>query len=117
MSRWAFLCGVVLFGLLVSRQTLPLSAALADSADPPKLEDSTIAALRAVPRSSAELPADPATKLAEEFRMIRKVLREECRIDVDFTINFAAFEEVGLNEEKLLDMSPVADRPLEKGTR
>jgi hypothetical protein len=95
---------------LLTNKGLPVAA------EPPRRETSTIAALRAVPKKWPEIPADPATKLLDVFGMIRKVMREECRSDVDFTINFAAFEEVGLNKEKMLDLSPVADRPLEQGS-
>jgi tetratricopeptide (TPR) repeat protein len=67
----------------------------------------------------AEIPADPKTTLPLILNgLSTKFSRpgENPPFFLTFEINMRAFEADGLNEEKMIDFSPVADRPLRKET-
>src|SRR5262249_41843836 len=83
---------------------------------PVKGEPQGVTALRTEFEEFAELPADPATKLPTILNGLSDRLQKEHKLSVKFTFNLAAFTAENLNEEKMLDLSPVADKPLPKMT-
>jgi hypothetical protein len=78
-------------------------------------EVAQFAALRTIVKEFPEIPADPRTTLLVILNGLSSRLREEFKVEIRFSINMRAFDAEGLiNEEKMLDFSPVSDRPLRK---
>jgi hypothetical protein len=77
-----------------------------------KNEPVPLIALRIVVPEFEEIPADPITKFTNILRSLSQKMDKEYGLDLQFEINMRAFEADGLKEEVVLDLSPVADKPL-----
>lgn len=108
MSRLVILAGV--FGVVLSF----VAAAPAPGKKGTKGEPISLVALRTVVPEFEEMPVDPATKFTDVLQSLTQKMSKDHGLDIHININMRAIEEAGLNEEKILDLAPVAEKALPK---
>jgi hypothetical protein len=116
MFRWLTVSGLFILGVLLAvtqtRHPAPAADAPVKEAPPAKKETSPVVALRTIVKGFPEIQADPKNTLNVILTLITRRMKEDYQLEANFEINMRAFEAEGIPEEKMLDFSPVAERPL-----